>query len=73
MAVHQTSSHAPFGAETLYRVISSVEVVVVQFNKWNIERRTRKSLESLSDHQLYDIGLGRGDIDAVATGIKTRL
>jgi uncharacterized protein YjiS (DUF1127 family) len=33
---------------------------------WNDARQTRNALERLSDHQLADIGLNRGDIDAVA-------
>jgi uncharacterized protein YjiS (DUF1127 family) len=32
---------------------------------WNDARLTRKSLESLSDRELDDIGLVRGDIDDV--------
>lgn len=35
---------------------------------WNDTRRTRSSLARLSDHELHDIGLTRGDIDTVATG-----
>ncbi|MDA7426271.1 DUF1127 domain-containing protein [Thalassococcus lentus] len=33
---------------------------------WNDARLTRKSLEALSDRELEDIGLCRGDIDGVA-------
>lgn len=33
---------------------------------WNDTRLTRKNLESLSDRELDDIGLVRGDIDEVA-------
>ncbi len=33
---------------------------------WNDARQTRSALERLSDHELADIGLTRGDIDAVA-------
>lgn len=34
---------------------------------WNDARVTRKALSELSNRQLEDIGLVRGDIDAVAT------
>lgn len=34
---------------------------------WNDARVTRKSLNALTDRELEDIGLIRGDIDAVAT------
>ncbi|QBF32983.1 DUF1127 domain-containing protein [Thalassococcus sp. S3] len=35
---------------------------------WNDARVTRNSLAKLSDRELEDIGLVRGDIDAVAEG-----
>ena len=33
---------------------------------WNDARQTRKSLSALTDRELADIGLCRGDIDAVS-------
>lgn len=38
------------------------------FMQWNDARATRKALMGLSDHELDDIGLCRGDIERVATG-----
>lgn len=35
---------------------------------WNDARATRNALSSLSDRELSDIGLCRGDIDDVAQG-----
>lgn len=35
---------------------------------WNDARVTRKALSTLSDRELEDIGLVRGDIDLVANG-----
>lgn len=32
---------------------------------WNDARQTRKALAALSDHELDDIGLVRGDIDRI--------
>lgn len=34
--------------------------------QWNDERVTRNALSKLSDRELEDIGLTRGDIDTVA-------
>jgi uncharacterized protein YjiS (DUF1127 family) len=34
--------------------------------QWNDARITRKALDALSDHELDDIGLCRGDIEAIA-------
>ncbi|SEL83573.1 protein of unknown function [Roseovarius azorensis] len=36
---------------------------------WNERRATRKALSQLSDRELDDIGLSRGDIDLVARQI----
>lgn len=35
---------------------------------WNDARMTRKALSKLSDRELDDIGLCRGDIEEIATG-----
>ena len=33
------------------------------FSAWNDTRLTRKALSALSDHELDDIGLTRGDVE----------
>ena len=38
------------------------------FSAWNDARVTRNALSGLSDRELDDIGLVRGDIDTVASG-----
>ncbi|MFP4273657.1 MAG: DUF1127 domain-containing protein [Paracoccaceae bacterium] len=38
---------------------------------WNDSRATRKALSRLSDRELEDIGLSRGDIDSVSSA-RTR-
>jgi uncharacterized protein YjiS (DUF1127 family) len=43
-------------------ITRSISAVVA----WNDARVTRNALSSLSDRELEDIGLVRGDIDAVA-------
>ncbi len=35
------------------------------FADWNDNRKTRNALSKLSDHELADLGLHRGDIDAM--------
>jgi len=45
--------------------LSMVDFVGRMFD-WNDARRTRNALARLSDHELEDIGLSRGDIDEVA-------
>ncbi len=39
---------------------------------WNEARVTRNSLNALTDRELDDIGLIRGDIDMVAYGMNNR-
>lgn len=38
--------------------------------EWNDERRTRHALDGLTDRELDDIGLCRGDIDAIARSAR---
>lgn len=40
--------------------------LVARFNDWNDARMTRNALSQLSDRELEDIGLCRGDIDFIA-------
>ena len=70
MSSFETSSVAPFGAVTLYRFVQSVGVVVQGVQAWNSARITRKSLNRLTNRELDDIGLCRGDIDLI--GRKAR-
>ncbi|MEO9574971.1 MAG: DUF1127 domain-containing protein [Tateyamaria sp.] len=42
--------------------------LVAQVIAWNDARVTRKALNTLTDRELEDIGLVRGDIDDVANG-----
>lgn len=70
-ATSTTVRPAPLGAITTYRFFQSVTAGLVAVAAWNDARITRKALERLSDHELDDIGLCRGDIASL--GGKTRL
>ena len=48
------------------RIGAIFTAAVGSFAVWNDARVTRKSLSSLTDRELDDIGLSRGDIDAIA-------
>lgn len=63
MAAVETTRPAPFGAITTYRAISAVSGAFRAVSAWNDARATRSALSKLSDRQLDDIGLCRGDID----------
>ncbi|OED49462.1 DUF1127 domain-containing protein [Leisingera sp. S232] len=54
--------YAPLGAVTVLRVVDTVINVKNAIVEWNETRQTRNALDKLSDAQLEDIGLNRGDI-----------
>lgn len=63
MAAVDTTRPAPFGAITTYRAISGLSRAFSVLSTWNDARMTRNALGKLSDRELDDIGLCRGDID----------
>jgi uncharacterized protein YjiS (DUF1127 family) len=63
MAAVETTRPAPFGAITTYRAINALSNASLTFRAWNDARVTRKALNKLSDRELDDIGLCRGDIE----------
>ena len=56
---------APFGAITVHRVVTALSGVVATLRAWNDTRRTIIALSALTDAQLDDIGLTRGDIEDI--------
>ena len=63
MAAVETTRPAPFGAITTYRAINALSKAALAFAAWNDARLTRNALAKLSDRELDDIGLCRGDIE----------
>lgn len=63
MAFFETSTavHGPTLGDRTIRAIRAV-------GDWNASRQTRRDLGKLSDHELSDIGLVRGDIDEIGRG-----
>jgi uncharacterized protein YjiS (DUF1127 family) len=47
------------------RALLSLSGLVSGLIHWNQTRRTRAALSQLSAHELEDIGLSKGDIDAI--------
>ena len=52
-----------------FSVASILSIFVGRIAAWNDARVTRQALEALSDRELDDLGLNRGDIDSIANGI----
>ncbi len=44
---------------------AAISALIADLAAWNDARITRKALARLSDRELDDIGLSRGDIDAI--------
>jgi uncharacterized protein YjiS (DUF1127 family) len=62
MSAFSTNRTTTVGGVSFFRTLSAA------FHAWNDARVTRKALSQLSDRELDDIGLCRGDIDAIASG-----
>jgi uncharacterized protein YjiS (DUF1127 family) len=58
------SAHASTGG------FAPLAFVISGYAAWRDARQTLKALSSLSDRELEDIGLCRGDIDAIASNGK---
>lgn len=65
MAAYETSRPAPFGAISIFRAVQGANTLLGMVRAWNDTRVTRKALSRLSDRELNDIGLCRGDIDQI--------
>jgi uncharacterized protein YjiS (DUF1127 family) len=63
MAAVEMTRPAPLGAITTYRAINGLSNAMRVLAAWNDARVTRKALNKLSDRELDDIGLCRGDIE----------
>ncbi len=59
-------TNRPLGAGI--SAVGVLATIVAAVSAWNDARITRKSLSRLSDRELDDLGLVRGDIEEIATG-----
>jgi uncharacterized protein YjiS (DUF1127 family) len=65
MAAYETSRAAPTGAVSIFRTAQGFAGAFQAVSAWNKARMTRSSLSKLTDRELDDIGLCRGDIDMI--------
>jgi uncharacterized protein YjiS (DUF1127 family) len=61
-----TITNRPLGAG--FSATNVLAGFVGRLAAWNDARITRKALSALTDRELDDLGLIRGDIDLIATG-----
>lgn len=72
MSVYQSNRPAPFSAIATLRIVTAVERIVDGLDAWRSRRATHTALSALTDKQLSDIGLHRGDIAVVAEDLARR-
>lgn len=63
MAHASNSRPAPFGAIATFNLVTVFERAWTAISDWNAKRNTHTILSALSDRELEDIGLTRGDLD----------
>ncbi|MCL5776120.1 DUF1127 domain-containing protein [Limibaculum sp. FT325] len=56
------------GTRALVRAAAGLRAAFVAIDEARRVRRTIRMLQGLSDHALHDIGVARGEIEAVARG-----
>ncbi len=66
MAAFDTPRAAYLAVSHVSRLGESIAALLGELAAWNDARVTRRTLNKLSDRELADIGLCRGDIEAVA-------
>lgn len=67
MAIYDTTRNTYGVASFANRSVALLNDAAMSVVSWNDARITRKALSQLTNRELEDIGLVRGDIDAVAT------
>ncbi|MDW4499515.1 DUF1127 domain-containing protein [Sulfitobacter sp. D35] len=72
MATFDTNTTNYATASAANRAARYVGDIIASVIAWNDARVTRNVLSALSDRELDDIGLTRGDIDSVATSTYIR-
>ena len=73
MFAPEVTRAVPLGSVTTFRVVSLAQRALDAFAAWRNARATEKALRRLSDRQLADIGLHRGEIADGRRGPRARL
>ena len=66
MAVIETTRPGAVGTGFGAGLLATLRSAMASFRSWNDTRATRAALNKLSDRELEDIGLCRGDIDTLS-------
>lgn len=66
MTNYVTTRPLPLGAISTYRIVNFFDTALETLKTKRFEYKTARALNALSDFQLEDIGLSRGDIERTA-------
>lgn len=72
MFAPEVTRAVPLGSVTTFRVVSVFQRALDAFTAWQNARVTSRALLRLSDQQLSDIGLVRGQIAEIAGELSGR-
>jgi uncharacterized protein YjiS (DUF1127 family) len=72
MSITDVTRSTPLGSVSAFRFVSLFESAVDAVAAWRNARATANALDDLTDRQLADIGLHRGDIAEVAETLAQR-
>ena len=72
MSVFESNRSVPLGATSTHGLVSLAGRAVDALAAWRNERATRRSLLALSDRQLRDIGIDRGQVPGLAEVLAWR-
>jgi|TARA_B110000977_G_C10800295_1_gene386028 uncharacterized protein YjiS (DUF1127 family) len=64
--IHNISTQSSILAIAAYKVVLFFDNRLAAIAKWKEQRETFKSLHKLTDRELNDIGISRGDIRSIA-------
>jgi uncharacterized protein YjiS (DUF1127 family) len=70
MAYQVASQAAPISSIASLKIVNFASAAFTSVNDWNLRRKTTIELNRLSNAELADIGLSRGDIKNVAANIR---
>lgn len=65
MAVYETTRAIGLGQAVAGRLSRAIHNITALVINWNDNRTTRLALSKLTDRELADIGLSRGDIERI--------
>jgi uncharacterized protein YjiS (DUF1127 family) len=72
MSSRQIVRSAPLGSIAIFRLVAGLERLFAATAAWRNARLTERELHKLSDQQLEDVGLFRGQIADIADDLAKR-